>query len=151
MKDLTVEKEVLVERLKAVQGENANLDVEKVQCGEWAIELDKSIKIAERYQLLQEEGKLYTYKKGLLGKITLFVKRIFRRIVNWYLYPVCEKQTFYNRHTTAAMKYLRNTIAVMEKENQDLKEELNENKKHILALEEALQALENEMYSGKGE
>ena len=34
---------------------------------------------------------------------------------------------------------------------QDLKEELNENKKHILALEEALQALENEMYSGKGE
>ena len=94
MKDLTVEKEVLVERSKAVQGETANLDVEKVQCGEWAIELDKSIKIAERYQLLQEEGKLYTYKKGLLGKITLFVKRIFRRIVNWYLYPVCEKQTF---------------------------------------------------------
>ena len=151
MKDLTIEKEVLVERLKAVQGENANLDVETVKSGDWAVNLDKNIKIAERYQHLYVEEKLYTYKTGLLGKIILLVKRIFKRIVKWYLHPVCEKQTSYNRHTNAALKYMRNTIAVMENENQRLKEELNENKKHILALEEALQSLKNEIRNDKGE
>lgn len=151
MKDMTIEKEVLVDRLKASQSETACVDVQNVACGEWAVNLDKNIQVAAKNQTMMMEERLVTYKKGVFGSIMLVIKRVFRRIVSWYLLPICDKQTRYNRHTNAALQYMRNEMANLEKDNQTLKSELLKQQAMLKDVSEELQSLKQELRANKGE
>ena len=49
-----------------------------------------------RYEKVTVDPIVATKKRGLLGKLVVLFKRFSRKVVAWYLQPVCDAQTRYN-------------------------------------------------------
>ncbi len=72
-----------------------------------------------QYQKVTVEPRVSTSKKGLLGKILILFKRLARKIVAWYLQPVCDDQTRYNHLAYLTMKEMNALVKQMIEKKDD--------------------------------
>lgn len=75
------------------------------------------------YQKVTVEPKVLTRKKGLIGKMVVLFKRLARKIVAWYLQPVCDDQTRYNHQAYLTMAEMNALFAIQMEENKKQAEE----------------------------
>lgn len=78
------------------------------------------------YQKVTVEPKVLTRKKGLLGKMVVLFKRLARKIVAWYLQPVCDDQTRYNHQAYLAMAEMNALLIIQAEESKKQWEELRQ-------------------------
>lgn len=78
------------------------------------------------YQKVTVEPKVLTRKKGLIGKMVVLFKRLARKIVAWYLQPVCDDQTRYNHQAYLTMAEMNAFFAIQMEENKKQWEELRQ-------------------------
>lgn len=76
------------------------------------IYLSEHLNELEKYQKVTVNPTVETRKKGLLGKFTVFFKRICRKIVAWYLQPVCDDQTRYNQQAYLLLSAMNEMLAL---------------------------------------
>lgn len=76
------------------------------------IYLSEHLNELEKYQKVTVNPMVETRKKGLLGKFTVFFKRICRKIVAWYLQPVCDDQTRYNQQAYLLLSAMNEMLAL---------------------------------------
>lgn len=75
------------------------------------------------YQKVTVEPKVLTRKKGLFGKMVVLFKRLARKIVAWYLQPVCDDQTRYNHQAYLAMAEMNALLIIQAEESKKQAEE----------------------------
>lgn len=112
----------LLKRSGAVErNENLSGDEMVQQIGYYLDELS-------RYQKVTVEPKVLTRKKGLIGKMVVLFKRLARKIVAWYLQPVCDDQTRYNHQAYLTMTEMNVLFANQMEEN---RKQVEENRKQV--------------------
>lgn len=74
--------------------------------------LSQRLNELEKYQKVTVNPTVETRKKGLFGKFTVFFKRFCRKIVAWYLQPVCDDQTRYNQQAYLLLSAMNEMLAV---------------------------------------
>lgn len=100
--------------------------------------------------------------KGLIGKFGIFRKKLQRKSLHWYLEPVCDDQSVYNRKllraltamedfATAQSDWNREMQAAYETELADMKAELADAKAEIAKLKEQLAEAKGELSDRKKE
>lgn len=85
---------------------------------------------------------IYSCRKVIGGAIVLF-KRVVRKLLKWYIEPICFQQTNFNNASTDAIKILAGKINAQEGAQETLFKEIEEkienNKYEVKALEEKIQ------------
>lgn len=76
----------------------------------------------EQYQKVTVNPTVETRKKGLFGKIVVFFKRLSRKIVAWYLQPVCDDQTRFNNQAYIVIGALIAQIEEYQKKQKELED-----------------------------
>lgn len=69
---------------------------EKVVIEAEARDFDAQLDEISRHQKITVDPCVETKKLGLYGKLVVLFKRFCRKVVAWYLQPVCDEQTGYN-------------------------------------------------------
>ena len=89
------------------------------------INLSKGIDELEQYQKVTVDPLVKTKKRGILGKLTVFFKRLCRKIVAWYLQPVCDDQTRYNQQVCMLITAMAAQIDEYQKKQKEFEYMLN--------------------------
>lgn len=100
--------------------------------------------------------------KGLIGKLGIFRKKLQRKSLHWYLEPVCDDQSVYNRKllraltamedfATAQSDWNREMQAAYETELADMKAELAELKEQLADAKAEIAKLEEQLADAKAE
>lgn len=97
----------------------------------------KSLSSAERIKDNFAFRPLFSHRK-IIGKMIVFVKRIIRKMLKWYVEPICFQQSDYNNHI---VKALYDSIEIMK----DLIEKNNSLSNEITILNEKIKKLEEKM------
>lgn len=99
-----------------------------VQCNE-DLSKDERMRLIYYYldklsgcQKVTVDPKVLTRKKGLFGKMVLLFKRLARKIVAWYLQPVCDDQTRYNQQAYQTMVEM-NALLIIQAEKSKMQAE----------------------------
>jgi len=95
-----------------------------------------------------------TAKKGIVGKVIIFVKKVIRKLTLWYIEPVWQSQTYYNQMSTQLVMRLYNQINEMEHQNSNvtrvqlnqLQGEYNQLARYYNELRDMLGGHENDLY-----
>lgn len=95
-----------------------------------------------KYRKVTVEPRVLTRKKGLFGKMVVLFKRLARKIVAWYLQPVCDDQTRYNNQAYLTMTEMNALIKIQMEEN---KKQAEENKKQWEELRQMIKAEREKM------
>lgn len=74
---------------------------------------------------------------GIKSKITVFIKKVIRKLTTFYVQPIVEDQSRYNANVTRSMNYLNCYIQEKEQENKELKEQIKKLEERLLALEQS--------------
>jgi len=99
-------------------------------------------------------GRLSAYRelhsrRGPLGSIIIFFKKVVRKCISFCLVPICEDQTSYNQRISRCLNQIRaytlemglpevqiDAINKLKEENRQLKDELKEMNERLQALEQ---------------
>lgn len=88
-----------------------------------------------QYRKVTVEPRVLTRKKGLFGKMVVLFKRLARKIVAWYLQPVCDDQTRYNDQAYLTLTEMNALFAFYMEENkkqwEELKQMINEEREKM--------------------
>lgn len=75
---------------------------------------------------MEEEQCNYAYRhlhsdKKYIGKLIIFMKKVVRKLLKWYIEPFCFQQTEFNRATTMSMKYILEKLEEIEDKDNTIK------------------------------
>lgn len=144
MQDKSVEFEVLKDKFNnAVGNTNGSESIKKserpVKAGTLQ-NLDRYLNRLSKYQKITVDPVVLTKKKGLFGKLVILFKRFCRKIVAWYLQPVCDDQTKYNEQVYLAMLQIAAQLEENRKQQDELKQMILEQNEKI---EREINAIKN--------
>ena len=94
------------------------------------------------YELYNDKVKILNRSWGILSYryigngISGFIKKIFRKLIKFYIEPIVEDQNRYNSSVAKSVNYLKCYIEEKELENKELRNELDLLKKEIEKLKE---------------
>lgn len=87
----------------------------------WLKELDHYIFRMEQTRQNYAFRHIYSCRR-IIGKAIVFFKRVVRKLLKWYIEPICNQQTEFNNAVTPAVGRLTQFSHVLETENSLLKE-----------------------------
>lgn len=113
-------------------------------------ELDKAYFFLNK--LIENQGitsarPVLTKRKGLFGKAIVFVKKIIRKAVFWYIEPICESQTKYNEMCTQFAIQMFYYAQRMDKQKSEVLQRIKEEEVEKQRLNELFQILSSQTQS----
>lgn len=160
MKNETIEFSILKEKLAA--GVKNQKSSGMAAAGDGLIE-DGALKRVEanldklfRYHEIGVDPTIATRKKGLTKKLVVLFKRFCRKVVAWYLQPVCDLQTRYNYQVYLTAVEIKTFLKLQMKEQQEqvreYQEQMQEHQEQMEAIlqkqkeyEEQMQEIQKQM------
>lgn len=116
-------------------------------------DMDSCLHLIEKMMENTKEGwRIDSYKplngSGIFGKISAFFKKVLRKSIHWYIEPVCDEQTAYNRklmNTVEALGiYAQAQIEADRRKEEKYKEEIEFLKHRVDMLEKQLKGAADE-------
>lgn len=84
---------------------------------------------------------IHSHRK-FIGKIILFVKKVIRKSISWYVAPIVEQQNEFNAFTTRTLNCMNSNYTSIENKSNEMQEKSNELQKKINEMENRLKKIE---------
>lgn len=83
-------------------------------------------------------------QKKWYGSIAVFVKRVIRKFLKWYIEPICFQQTDFNNASVSAVMRISSVLDILNQKTEKLNKEHEQYEKLEKEKEEQLRRLESE-------
>jgi len=119
----SIEEKVIYEKLtlgkvdSSTKSESATIQLE--QTSDVTEKINEYVGALEQNKVNTSYRPLHSSRKMLARPVT-FIKRVIRRLVFWYVEPVCQQQTTFNDATTQSIGYMIEQLCDLRMENKRL-------------------------------
>lgn len=140
-KNINIEK-IMAEIRKTIQYKNYTKlpvnfeDIEVISNGEYDIYKYDQNNLLKHIDKINTEYMIQPYKviksrSGILGRIIIFIKKVFRKSIKFYIEPIVEEQNEFNANMVRTINEIRNYIMLNKRTDENIDFKLSELKLDI--------------------
>ncbi len=110
---------VLPNKHNKLSSENENSDNAQAETGLWFAEISANIEVMERTRENYAFRHIYSCRRWI-GGLIVFFKRAVRKLLKWYIEPICFQQTDFNNAVTPAIGRLTQLSSMLNQRTEQL-------------------------------